>query len=140
MSRSAAHGARRDRRGHAGRGLAGAVAGVLLAHLLVGCGPAYRGEPIYGPLRTDDPEVLHGERVFDRACHQCHPGGAAGLGLGINDKPLPGWAIRLQVREGFGAMPAFDRQRLSESDLDAVVAYLLELRRLDPTGAGRTGR
>ena len=62
-------------------------------------------------------------------CHQCHPGGAAGLAPSINDKPLPGFLMRFQVRHGLGAMPSFDEQVIPEPELDALIAYLLELRR-----------
>ena len=65
-------------------------------------------------------------------CYQCHPGGAAGLGPGLNDKPLPGFAIKTQVRRGLGAMPAFSPEKISDSDLDNLVAYLVTLRRNDP--------
>lgn len=52
----------------------------------------------------------------------------AGLGPAINDKPLPGWLIKTQVRQGLGAMPSFDESELSETDLDALVAYLAALK------------
>jgi mono/diheme cytochrome c family protein len=61
-------------------------------------------------------------------CHQCHPGGEAGLGPAINDKPLPGFLIRLQVRNGLGAMPAFSAQEISPDDLDDLIAHLKALR------------
>jgi len=69
-----------------------------------------------------------GERVFASRCSQCHPGGAAGLGPAINDKPLPGFLIAFQVRHGLGAMPRFPRSQLSDRQLDAVVAYLKNLK------------
>ena len=96
--------------------------------LLAACGPAYRGEPLYGPLTTTDPQVLRGERAFHVHCHQCHPGGAGGLGFALNDKPLPGGLIRFQVRNGLGAMPAFGPEEIPEDELDAIVRYVLVLR------------
>ncbi|MEX2542963.1 MAG: cytochrome c [Trueperaceae bacterium] len=104
---------------------------LLALLLLVACGPAYRGEPLYGPLNVSDPQVAHGEQVFDAHCHQCHPGGDAGLGFGINDKPLPGWLIKFQVRHGLGAMPSFSQEQIDDEELDALVAYLFALRRHD---------
>ena len=101
---------------------------LLALAILAGCAPAYRGEPIVGPLDTLEPQLALGQLVFDRECSQCHPGGAAGLGPGINDKPLPGPLIAFQVRHGLGAMPAFSEEQISEEELDAVVAYLLRLR------------
>lgn len=116
----------------------GAV-GLFLGALLYGCAPAYRGAPILGPLQPADPQVLLGQQVFDANCHQCHPGGATGLGPGITDKPLPDWAIRYQVRHGLGVMPAFSDDEISERELDAVVAYLNALReRLLESAAAET--
>ena len=101
---------------------------VGLSLILVNCAPAYRGEPIAGPLDASDPQVALGQLVFDEHCHQCHPGGAAGLGPGINDKPLPGSLIKFQVRNGLGVMPAFSEEQIMEGELDALVAYMLALR------------
>lgn len=70
-----------------------------------------------------------GRRAFARHCHECHPGGDAGLGPAINNKPLPQGLIKLQVRHGLGAMPAFSAEHLSDAELDAITAYLVALRR-----------
>jgi mono/diheme cytochrome c family protein len=96
---------------------------------LVGCGSARRGEPLVGPLPMTSPAIERGRQVFMAHCHQCHPGGEAGLGPAINDKPLPGFMISLQVRRGLGAMPAFSPQELSPDELNALIAYLQALRR-----------
>jgi mono/diheme cytochrome c family protein len=63
-----------------------------------------------------------------RQCSQCHPGGEAVLGPAINNKPLPAFLIRFQVRHGLGAMPAFSEERVTDSDLTDVIAYLKALR------------
>jgi mono/diheme cytochrome c family protein len=75
------------------------------------------------------PEERRGEQVFMRHCHACHPGGEAGLGPGIADKPLPRSLMSLQVRAGLGAMPAFSEEELSGPDLDAALDYVAALRR-----------
>ncbi|MBV1796856.1 cytochrome c [Siccirubricoccus sp. G192] len=59
-----------------------------------------------------------------RACHQCHPRGEAGLGPALNNKYVPAFLIRTQVRLGLGAMPAFPESALSAEELDAVVRYI----------------
>ena len=96
---------------------------------LVACGPARVGEPFGPPARLTSAAAETGERVFMTFCQQCHPGGAAGLGPAINDKPLPSFLIRLQTRHGLGAMPEFDESAIPDAELDALVAYLQELRR-----------
>ena len=99
------------------------------AVLVSGCRSARREEPIAGPLQSVSSDVMRGRAVFMRKCHMCHPEGNGGLGPSLNDKPLPGFAIRTQVRHGFGAMPRFEDDTLSDEDLDRVVAYLKALRK-----------
>ena len=106
------------------------VGGLLLASA---CGSARRGVPLVGDREIEDPELLLGRRSFDTFCHSCHPGGTGGLGLALNNKPLPGFAVRLQVRNGIGAMPSFSEKVISDEALDAIVAYMKWLRNLPPT-------
>jgi mono/diheme cytochrome c family protein len=62
-------------------------------------------------------------------CQKCHPGGEAGLGPGLNDKPFPKFLQHFQVRHGLGAMPAFSPAEISESQLEDLLAYVHALRR-----------
>lgn len=101
------------------------VAAAVVAATGVSCVPAYRGEAIHGPLGATDPQVVRGQAVFDRFCHQCHPGASAGLGPSVILSPT---LIRFQVRNGLGAMPAFDETEISDEDLEAIVAYLMKVR------------
>jgi mono/diheme cytochrome c family protein len=100
------------------------ISGLLL---IAGCS-ARRGEPIVGPLRVSEPGIARGQQVFMRECHQCHPGGEAGLGPAINNKPLPGFLVKFQVRTGLGVMPAFSQGEISAEELDRLVDYLKALR------------
>ena len=104
------------------------VRALLILILLAGCS-ARRSEPVAGPFRPESPMVAQGEVAFDQHCSRCHPGGERGLAPAINNKPLPGFLIKLQVRHGVGAMPAFSEKELSPEHLDALVKYLKELRR-----------
>lgn len=101
---------------------------LLFLLLLAGCS-ARRSEPIAGPFVPDTPVLARGEIAFDQHCSRCHPGGERGLAPAINNKPLPGFMIKTQVRHGAGAMPAFSEKELSREDLDALVKYLKRLRR-----------
>lgn len=92
------------------------------------CGTARRGEPLRGPLRLDDPREQRGEIVFARYCNKCHPGGEAGLGPGLNDKPIPNFLKRYQVRHGMGVMPAFKANVITDEQLDDLIQYLEALR------------
>lgn len=104
------------------------LSSVLLCLLAAGCS-ARRGEPVAGPLRATSPEVARGEVAFDEHCSHCHPGGEKGLAPAINNKPLPGFLIKFQVRHGMGAMPAFSDKEIKDEELDALVRYLKVLRR-----------
>ena len=100
----------------------------VIASVMLSCS-ARRSEPLIGPLPLSSSEIAQGRKVFMMHCHQCHPGGEAGLGPAINNKPLPAFAIRTQIRYGFGAMPAFHRDEISEVELDNLVTFLKALRR-----------
>lgn len=99
---------------------------ILTAALLLaaGCGSARRSPP-----EKLSEEAQLGRLVFFSHCHQCHPGGEAGLGPALNNKPLPGFLIRFQVRRGLGAMPAFSTIQVTEAELDRLVTYTQTLRR-----------
>lgn len=102
------------------------IAALLALTAWQGCGPARRGVPFSPPLQLTEQEE-RGQRLFMEHCNQCHPGGAAGLGPAINNKPLPGAAMHLQIRKGMGTMPAFPESILSNGQTDAIVAYLNKL-------------
>jgi mono/diheme cytochrome c family protein len=95
----------------------------LTTVLATGCGPARRGVPFGPPVHLTERQK-QGQVLFMRECNGCHPGGAGGLGPGINNKPLPGFAMRTQIRKGVGAMPRFTEQMLSDEEVDAIVDYL----------------
>jgi mono/diheme cytochrome c family protein len=102
---------------------------LLLASIMIsGCGSARRGEPLVGPLRLEETQLVSGRQVFLTHCQQCHPGGEAGLGPALNNKPLPDFLVRLQVRRGLGVMPAFSEDRISHGELEDLTAYLRALR------------
>src|SRR3954454_24548445 len=100
-----------------------------------GCRSVRRGEPIVGPLASTDPAVQHGKVVFQRKCSMCHPGGEGGLGPGLNVKPLPVFAMKLQVRTGFlelSAMPSFNKHKIPSEDLDDLMRYIKAVRKQRP--------
>ena len=74
------------------------------------------------------PMTIAGRRSLSNRMLRCHPKGEAGLGPAVNDKPLPAWLIRFQVRNGLGAMPSFAVRQISPAELDDLVAYLEALR------------
>ena len=102
---------------------------LILLLLAAACGTAKRGEPAYASVPDSEPAIAQGRVVFNNFCHKCHPGGEAGLGPAFNDKPLPGFLMRFQVRHGLGVMPAFKERVISDDELDNLIAYIKTLRK-----------
>lgn len=100
----------------------------LLPILVTGCA-AKRGEPISHPLQITSENLARGEHAYMLHCQKCHPGGENGLGFAINNKPLPGFLIKAQIRTGAGAMPAFSKEMVTGEELDAILQYIDLLRR-----------
>jgi len=103
-----------------------AVLVTLCALALSACGPSRRG-PAFGTPREFTEKEQEGRVLFMRHCNQCHPGGSGGLGPSINNKPLPSVAMRIQIRQGVGSMPAFTDEMLGDAQVDAIIAYLNEM-------------
>ena len=87
------------------------------------CGSGRQSEPLTGALSLSA-EQQHGQALFHKFCHQCHPHGEAGLGPAINNKPAPLAMIRLQVRSGLGAMPAFPEKLIADQELDQLLTFV----------------
>jgi mono/diheme cytochrome c family protein len=111
------------------------IAPLLIAiAVLGGCSPARRRPPL-APAPSLTGEAATGQVAFMEKCNRCHPGGEAGLGPALNDKPFPDFLKRFQVRHGLGVMPHFDKQELSDQQLDAILAYLKALHQNPSRGA-----
>ncbi len=108
---------------------------VILAPLalapLLACGSARRSETVQATAaQIVTPQQVRGELVFMRNCNQCHPLGEGGLGPPINNKDLPGFALKAKVRTGLGLdMPHFSTNEISDLELDDLVDYMKALRR-----------
>jgi mono/diheme cytochrome c family protein len=107
------------------------LAGVLLPVLLLaaGClGGVRRGEALDRPIILQTPAEERGQLIYMKNCYRCHQGGEGGLGPSLYC-PLPDAVIRVQVRHGLEAMPAFPPAMISDHDLDDLLAYLKAVRR-----------
>ena len=111
---------------------------IAVCLLSLACGAARRREPLAEPAALDQ-RAERRRAVFMTNCHQCHPGGEAGLGPALNDKPFPEFLKKFQVRHGLGTMPSFSEQKISDEQLDDLMEYLKALRRARPvrTSAAR---
>jgi mono/diheme cytochrome c family protein len=106
----------------------------------IGCQSARRGEPIVGPMAVMDSKFIQGKKIFYERCYHCHPGGEGGLGPALNDKPVPGFLMKTQVRLGLGVMPGFSKEDINPDELDALVAYLKKVRKHDNPELQHEGR
>lgn len=100
------------------------IAITAAATIGIGCADARRPNTVPAQTLRRNPRLAEGQRVFMQYCNQCHVGGAAGVGPAIDNKPLPAFVIRFQVRHGVGAMPSFGPWAISDSQLDDLVQYL----------------
>jgi mono/diheme cytochrome c family protein len=99
----------------------------LCTFVLAAASCSYRRSlPLKGPLENRTASVDNGEVLYMQKCQRCHPQGEGGLGPAMNHIPNP--PKRLQIRLGFGAMPAFNKKDLPKEELDDVMAYLKALR------------
>lgn len=105
---------------------------LVTAAMTGACGTARRSQALGNAPVLASAAEHHGEQVFMEHCNGCHVGGTGALAPAINDKPLPAFLIRFQVRNGLGAMPAFTDEQIDEGELDDLVAYLQALRRAGP--------
>lgn len=104
--------------------LAGVLVAAPLAWCLTGCADARRPNTVPAQTLRRNPRLAEGQRVFMQNCNQCHVGGAAGLGPSLNDKRLPAFLLKFQVRHGLGQMPGFGPRRISDSQLDDLARYV----------------
>ena len=99
--------------------------GLIILPFLLYCSTR-KNLPVEGPPALNEQEQI-GERIYMESCQRCHPQGEAGLGPSIHW--APNFAKRFQIRHGVGAMPAFDEEHVSKTELDQLVSYLKALKK-----------
>jgi mono/diheme cytochrome c family protein len=72
-----------------------------------------------GPI-AETADATAGAESYDQACASCHPGDAPDL-AGI---AWSAGAVRQQVREGSDEMPPFNASRISDDDLENILAHM----------------
>ena len=100
---------------------------LLLLFFGYACSPR-RSEPLRGPLVIKDQRTDNGMKIYMMHCQKCHPSGESGLGPALNNKPVPAFVKRFQVRHGLGVMPAFSKQEISTADLKDLTDYMKALK------------
>jgi len=95
----------------------------LLATIVLVSGCSARGPAISAETDSRDAIARRGEAIFRDNCNVCHPSGGKGLGPAL-DRSLARESAITQVRDGFGLMPGFSADKLSDADVDAVLVYV----------------
>lgn len=93
----------------------------------------------------EDASLARGLELFTTNCAACHGPTAAGVAVGQRDvssdlsvtAPIE---IAEAIRSGPGVMPVFGDDVLTEEDLDAVVAWVIDLRSREQPGGLSIGR
>ena len=86
-----------------------------------------------GPIASTDLES--GAEVYAEFCEGCHPGGQEGDGPAIVGLDWPPAKMRQQIREGEDDMPAFGPEKISDEDLEALLAYSVTIGATEPNPA-----
>ena len=69
-------------------------------------------------------QAAEGVPQFNRACGRCHPHGDEDTGPAIHDKNLSVEAMTKAIRQGTKRMRAITPTKLTDADLEHVMAYL----------------
>lgn len=96
----------------------GTIAALALV-IAAGCGGAQTDRGYQGPVTSRD--VQRGQEVFTYICAACHDGRVS-----PEDYDWTAAQMRRQVREGNRLMPPIPAHRVSDDDLEAVLAFLTQ--------------
>ncbi|MBC7171866.1 MAG: c-type cytochrome [Polyangiaceae bacterium] len=104
------------------------LSALFASAMLAACGGPSAGGPTTparsyeGPIASTD--VMLGQRIYETHCSSCHPGASAGYGPAIAGLGWQPAQMRQTVREGKGRMPAFGPEKISDEELEALLAHL----------------
>jgi len=89
---------------------------------------ALLGSPRSAEAQTPPP----GQRAFNRTCGRCHPDGGEDTGPEIRGRNLTEARMREVIRTGTRRMRPITPQRLTDADLEGVIAYLRTMHAVAP--------
>ena len=128
-----------ERRAHSGARWKGKTMGTkLILGMMIGtlafaygCSKESSGTTAYSledfDYRVGSTDVAAGTEVYAEFCEGCHPGGEEGDGPKIAGAGASPSQMRWQVRSGGDDMPAFGPDKISDADLETLLAYAATL-------------
>lgn len=75
-----------------------------------------------GPLTSTN--VDEGKETFETFCGDCHPDGEDDVGPSLIENTNTPASIRQQIREGSGRMRPFSAKRLSDQQVEDILAWM----------------
>ena len=96
----------------------------FLLAIVTACGGAQKDFSAYDGAISAEADAVAGKEVFLNQCSGCHPGGEKGKGPQLKDAATAVAKARGYIREGDGWMPAFPADRISDPDLENLLAYM----------------
>ena len=109
------------------------ILGLMIGTLAIayGCSKESSGTTAYSLEDFDYPmsstDVAAGTEVFAEFCEGCHPGGEEGDGPKIAGEGESPSELRWKVRSGGDDMPAFGPDKISDANLESLLAYALTI-------------
>ena len=109
------------------------ILGLMVGMLAVayGCSKESSGTTAYSLEDLDYPigstDVAAGTEVYAEFCEGCHPGGEEGDGPKIAGEGASPSQVRWKVRSGGDDMPAFGPDKISDANMETLLAYALTI-------------
>lgn len=93
----------------------------------------------------EDADLAEGRALFTTNCAACHGPTAAGIAVGQNDVSsnlagVPPLQVAQAIRSGPGVMPVFSDEVFTQEELDATVAWVMNLPERESPGGISVGR
>ena len=93
----------------------------------------------------EDADLAEGRALFTTNCAACHGPTAAGIAVGQNDVSsnlagVPPLQVAQAIRSGPGVMPVFSDEVFTQEELDATVAWVINLPERESPGGINVGR
>lgn len=117
----------------------------IVAYVVSLTTPEERGLGLPPPVDIREASLARGLELYTNNCAACHGPTAAGVAVGRRDVSstldvAEPYEIALAIRSGPGVMPVFGEEAFDHEDLEAIVAWVVDLRDREAPGGASIGR